>query len=150
MMLTTYIKLVFVLGRFPAIANHGRHFRSVPLNRSTPVPDGPLAGTPGINDNFWQNVWRSANALPSDFGDIRQPDQFVNEQIGSNTNPTPFVILRDAVNGAKGSLEVFKRPMAEDRFQDFVYAAAAGDEESIESFMAPLREVSLACRPFRK
>lgn len=88
--------------------------------------------------------------MPSSFGNIRQPDRFVNEQIGSNNNPTPFVILRDAVNGAKGRLEIFNRPMAEDVFQDFVDAAAAGDEQSVESFMAPLREVSLACRPFQR
>ncbi len=148
MMLTTYLKLSFLLGRFPAIANHGRHFRSVPVTARNPVPDGPQTRTPGINDAFWQNVWQDATALPSAFGNIRQPDRFVNEQIGSNTNPTPFVILRDAVNAVKGRLEMFRRPMAEDNFQDFVNAAVVGDEPSVESFMAPLREVSLACRLF--
>ena len=44
----------------------------------------------------------------------------MNEQIGSNSNPTPFVILRDAVNAVKGRLEIFNRPMSPSRFQGFV------------------------------
>ncbi|KFY90758.1 hypothetical protein V498_05840 [Pseudogymnoascus sp. VKM F-4517 (FW-2822)] len=51
------IPLVFLLGRFPAIANHGRYFSAA---------------------------------------------YYVNEQIGSNSNPTPFVMLQAAINGVKG------------------------------------------------
>jgi hypothetical protein len=140
MMLIIYIKLVFVLGRFPAIANHGFHFRPVPVNARRSAPDGPETRTPRITDAFWENVWRNRNALPSSF-DIRQPDLFVNEQVGSSNNPAPFVILRDVVNAVKGKLETFNRPMSETNFQNFVRAAVAGDEDSVESFMAPLREV---------
>ncbi|KAL8857507.1 MAG: hypothetical protein Q9178_006002 [Gyalolechia marmorata] len=93
-----------------------------------------------INDAFWQNVWQNPNALPSSFGKIRQPDRFINEQIGSNSIPSPLVILRDAVKGAKGRLETFHRLMAPTVFQNLVNAAAVGDEESVQSFMAPLRE----------
>ena len=140
------MQLAFVLGRFPAIANHAHHFNSAPVTARNPIPAGDPTRTAAIADDFWLNVWRSANALPSDF-EIRQPDQYVNEQIGSMTNPTPFVILRDAVNAAKGRLEIFNRPMSPDRFEGFVDAAAAGDEESVESFLAPLREVSKPVLP---
>ncbi len=139
-MLIIYIKLVFVLGRFPAIANHGRHFRALPVTARRIVPDGDRTRTPRITDPFWENVWRNRNALPSSF-DIRQPDLFVNEQVGSHNNPAPFVILRDAVNAVKGKLETFNRPMSQTNFQNFVRDAVAGDEQAVESFLAPLREV---------
>jgi chitinase len=64
------------------------------------------------------------------------------ERIGSTTNPSHFVILRDAVNAVKGQLEAFLRPMDPDRTEMYVQRALNGDETSIEAFMAPLREVS--------
>lgn len=138
----TYTKLVFLLGRFPAIANHGRHFRPVSLPRRG-VPDGVPTRIAGINSAFWQNTWQSANALPATFGSIRQPDQYVNEQIGSDSNPTPFVILQDAVNGVKGRIENFKSPMAQRKIRRHIKDAAAGNRTSVENFMAPLRQVNL-------
>lgn len=135
------IPLSFLLGRFPAIANHGRHFESLPVSARRNIPTGQSTRRPGIPDAFWQNVWTNANGLPSTFP-RRQPDQYINEQIGSNTNPTPFVFLRDAINGAKGRLEIFNRPMSDTVFDGHVAQAVAGNDEAIEAFLAPLREAS--------
>ncbi|KAK1752214.1 hypothetical protein QBC47DRAFT_433206 [Echria macrotheca] len=138
------VPLAFVLGRFPAVANHGRHWRPVPRSSRNPVPDGPPTRTPAINEAFWRDVWRNPNALPESFGPIRQPDQYVNEQIGSNSNPTAFTMLRDAVNGQKGRFEVFNSPMEIRRFERTVDRGVGGNETAVEEWLDTLRETVAA------
>jgi len=138
------VPLAFVLGRFPAVANHGRHWRPVPRSSRNPVPDGPQTRTPAIPESFWRDVWRNANALPESFGPIRQPDQYLNEQIGSNSNPTPLTMLRDAVNGQKGRFEVFNSPMEIRRFERLVDRGVAGNETAMEEWLDTLRETVAA------
>ncbi|KAI0157094.1 hypothetical protein GGR52DRAFT_586914 [Hypoxylon sp. FL1284] len=146
------------LSRFAAVANHGRQWRPAPGNdRINPSPDGPQTRTSPIADDFWRNVWQSANALPSDLPPvsdtspgIQSPVQRLYERLGSTTNQAHFVLLRDAVNAVKGRVEIFNRPMSQSNFNRWVRFALNGggsvdghaysDEESVEAFMAPLRE----------
>lgn len=116
------------------------------VTRANPIPDGARTRTAGIRESFWRHVWQSANALPSSFGNYRQPDQYVNEQIGSTTSPTAFVLLRDAVNGVKGRLEVFNSPMEKGKFNKHVRNALdkkVMNDTAVAAFLAPLREVRL-------
>lgn len=139
-----------LLARFAATANWGRLPRPVAVvfGRNQ-VPDGPPTRTPAIPDAFWQDVWDNAQGLPAGLPpvtpnspDLRRPWDRLYERFGSLTNPSHFVMLRDAVNAVKGQLEAFKRPMDPTRVQTYVQEALAGSETSIESFMSPLREVS--------
>jgi hypothetical protein len=139
-----------LLTRFSATANWGRLPRPVAVvfGRNQ-VPDGPPTRTPAIPDTFWQNVWDNGQGLPAGLPpvtpnspDLRQPWDRLYERFGSLTNPSHFVILRDAVNAVKGQLECFVRPMSPTRMQGYVRRALNGDETSIEAFMSPLREVS--------
>jgi hypothetical protein len=74
--------------------------------------------------------------------DLRQPWDRIYESFGSSTNPSHFVILRDAVNAVKGNLEAFQRPQGLKESRSYVQRALNGDETAVEAFMAPLREVS--------
>ncbi|KAL5330730.1 hypothetical protein ACEPPN_000250 [Leptodophora sp. 'Broadleaf-Isolate-01'] len=139
---------MMLLTRFSASANWGRLPRPVAVVYGrNQVPDGPATRTPAIRDAFWQNVWDNAQGLPAGLPpvaagspDLRRPWERLYERFGSLTNPSHFVILRDAVNAIKGQLECFIRPMSPTRMQGYVQDAVNGDESAIESFMAPLRE----------
>ncbi len=131
-----------IVGRFGATANYG----SLPNQRG--VPAGPPTRTPRIANAFWQDVWQNAAGLPAGLppvtpasGDLRTPYDRVYEALGSTTNPSHFTMLQDAVNAAKGRIENFVSPMDPRRVRSYARAGAAGDEPSIEAFMAPLREV---------
>jgi chitinase len=138
-----------VVARFAAVANHGRQWRPLPAVGANRVPNGEVTRTAAISDDFWQNVWNNANALPSGLPLIASgspvtlsPVQRVFERLGSTTNPDQFVLLRDAVNAVKGSIETFKSPMAINTFEGYVLEAAyEANETALEYFMAPLREV---------
>lgn len=138
--------------RFTATANHGRLPRPVPVSGGrNQIPDGPPTRTPAIPDVFWQNVWDNREGLPAGLPrvtlngpDLRRPWDRIYERFGSDNNPSHFVILRDAVNAAKGRIENFVRPMSEANMRMHVRVALAGgegDEQAIEAFMSPLREV---------
>lgn len=150
-------QLVF-LARFAQTANWGHLPRPRPRDAEERGPDGPPTRNPAIPDRFWQEVWNN-RSLPAGLPlvtptspDIRVPVTRVYERFGSTTNPNNFLFLRDAVNGVKGRIEIFVAPMAESRFRNFVNIALSGrsgadrnvtysDEEAVERFMAPLREV---------
>lgn len=136
-----------ILGRFITTANTGRLPRRAFAARGS-LPDGPRTRARPISDAFWRNVWNNAHGLPAGLPpvsptspDLRKPWDRVFECFGSTTNPSHFVLLRDAVNTMKGSIELFKSPMEERKFRSKVRRAVAGDEEAIQEFMAPLREV---------
>lgn len=114
------------------------------------IPQGRRTRTAPIPDSFWQNVWDNANGLPSGLPrvaprspDLRQPGQRIFERIGSNTNPSHFVLLRDSVNAIKGRLEGFTSPINVDTWERYVDDAAGqhGSELDVMIFMAPLRDV---------
>jgi len=138
--------------RFTATANHGRLPNPVPVvGRRNRIPGGPPTRTPAIPDAFWRNVWDNPQGLPAGLPrvtpnspDLRRPWDRTYERLGSDTNPSHFVMLRDAVNAAKGRIENFVRPMSEENIQRHVRTALAGgegDEKAVEAFMSPLREV---------
>lgn len=70
------------------------------------------------------------------------PSAYVNEQVGSNTNPRVLLFLEDSVNAAKGRLENFKRPMADSVAEELLEEALKGNETSAEAYVAAAREVS--------
>jgi chitinase len=132
------------LTRFTATANHGRLPRPVPVNSRTPVPDGPPTRTPAIRDLFWRNVWDDAQGLPAGLPrmtpnspDLRRPWDRIYERFGSDTNPSHFVLLRDAVNAIKGRLENFVRPMSETNMRSNVRRALTGDVPAVEALLSP-------------
>ena len=132
-----------MVGRFTATANYGR----LPNQRGDPA--GPPTRNARIANDFWQNVWQNAAGLPAGLppvtpasGDLRRPYDRIYEALGSTTNPSHFTMLQDAVNAAKGRIENFVSPVDPRRVRNYAAAGAAGDEPSIEAFMAPLREVS--------
>jgi chitinase len=139
-----------LLGRYAATANHGRLPLPVAvIGGRNRIPTGPLTRTPPIADPFWKNVWDNPKGLPaglprvtSNSPDLRRPWDRLYERFGSSTNPSHFIILRDAVNAAKGRIENFVRPMDPDVLLRHVRRALTGNEPSIEDFMSPLREVS--------
>jgi chitinase len=136
------------LTRFAATANHGRLRRPVPVNARNPVPVGPRTRTPAIPDAFWRNVWDNTQGLPAGLPrvtpnspDLRRPWDRLYERFGSDTNPSHFVLLRDVDNAVKRRIETFVRPMSEVNLRGHVRRALTGDEEAVEAFMSPLREV---------
>jgi hypothetical protein len=136
------------LTRFSATPNHGRLSRPVPVNARNPVPDGPRTRTPAILDAFWQNVWDNALGLPAGLPrvtanspDLCRPWDRFYKRFGSDTNPSHFVLLRDAVNAVKGRIENFVRPMSEANMRGHIRRALTADEAAVEAFMSPLREV---------
>lgn len=101
-----------------------------------------------MRDALWRRVWNDANVLPSglprvapDSPERQSPSDRLLERLGSNSNPSHFILLEKAVNAAKGQLEIFKRPMSEDKMEENVEKALAGDDEALQRYMAPLREV---------
>lgn len=152
--IVTDISEVVFLARYAQGSNWGR----LPERRyriaATTGPSGPRTRTPAIPNRFWQNAWRTASlpaGLPRvspDSPDIRIPVERLYERLGSVTNPSGFVFLRDAVNAIKGRLEIFRAPMSRENIEDHVEVALAGGdrgEHAVESFMSPLREVRLLC-----
>lgn len=145
---------LFVLSRFSAVAANGRQFRQVVVRgTNNAVPDGPVTRTSQVSEAFWRNVWNNDEALPSGLPrvsssspDLRNPAQRLYERMGSNTNPTHFVFLRDSVNAVKGQLETFKRPMAEAKIAVHTMNALDATNENqwldIQAVFSSLREVS--------
>lgn len=139
-----------ILSRFATSANHGR----LPLpvyvtTTSNAHPAGPITRNPAIRSAFWESVVTDPEALPPGLPrvtecspDLRRPWDRLMERMGSDTNPSHFVFLRDSVNAIKGQIECFRRPMEQGRLRSFVRTALAGDETAIHSFITPLREVS--------
>lgn len=57
------------------------------------------------NDNFWQNIWHSETALPSNVESLtaesvkrRGPAYLFSEGFGSRENARDFLLLEGAVN----------------------------------------------------
>lgn len=114
-------------------------------------PEGPPTRNPAVAEAFWRDVWNSAEGLPAnlppvteDSPELRRPVDRLYEALGSTNNAAHFTLLEGSVNAIKGRIEVFNSPMAENRFRTLVRDAAgeSGGEaaETIQSFMAPLRE----------
>ncbi|BCR84335.1 uncharacterized protein ACHE_11737S [Aspergillus chevalieri] len=141
---------LLIVSRFAATANHGRLPLARPIRTvDDTVPQGRRTRTRAIPDPFWQNVWGNAIGLPaglppvaSNSPDLRQPGQRIFERIGSNTNPSHFVLLRDSVNAIKGRLEGFASPIDVSVWERYVRQAAGrhGSELDVMTFMAPLRD----------
>ncbi|KAI6779197.1 Bacteriodes thetaiotaomicron symbiotic chitinase [Emericellopsis cladophorae] len=129
------------------------------LRAGTPVgqlhPQGPLTSTPAVgNEDFWRNVWNNENGLPAGLPpvtetspDLRRPVDRLFEALGSNSNPTNFLLLDENVNELKGLVETFKAPMAQDEFDDRLEAATnpssgVTNMEDVTRMLAPLRELS--------
>jgi chitinase len=118
-------------------------------------PLGRLTNTPAVgNEEFWRNVWASANGLPArlppvteNSPDLRAIVDRLFEALGSNSNPFHFTLLQDNLNGMKGRIEVFNAPMASNKFNAYLRNStnpALSDDlrnRARMSFMTPLREL---------
>jgi chitinase len=139
---------VMLLSRFPAVASHGRHWASgrVMHPRSNPIPTGDQTRTPAIPESFWTDHWDNANGLPNaiQIGSFstRQPSQAMAEALGSSTNPSNFLLLEDAVNGAKGQTEAFRRHMSDSRLRRLINRSIGGDAAATSEMLESLQEVS--------
>jgi hypothetical protein len=115
--------------------------------RSNPIPTGDLTRTPAVSESFWRNRWDNVQGLTTEVavGDsfrTRQPSQAMAEGLGSNTNPSNFLLLNEAVNGAKGEIEAFRRHMSDDRLRRLIDRSVAGDADATTEILESLQEVS--------
>jgi len=141
---------LFFLSVFVQSANWGRLPQPRYRRVYTEGPSGPPTRNPAIPDGYWRDVW-ARRSLPAGLPrvsptspDIRSPVGRSYERWGSNTNADHFLFLQDAVNAAKGQLEVFKSPMDLKKFRGHLADAVSGsdtDEHSAELLLMPLREV---------
>jgi len=63
--------------------------------------------------------------------DICEPSQRIYEKLGSDTNPSHFTLLQDAVNREKDILENFKRPQSDDAYERLSLPASKDDDKAI-------------------
>lgn len=64
------------------------------------------------------------------------------EALGSNTSPSDFLLLNEAVNGAKGEIEAFKRHMSDDRLRRLIDSSVAGSADATTEILESLQEAS--------
>ncbi|RWA07611.1 hypothetical protein EKO27_g7496 [Xylaria grammica] len=139
---------LFTAARFASVANWGRHWLPMPyIDPYISFPLGAPTQTPGIRTAFWEDVWNNPEGLPRnlplvtpDSADLRRPVDRVFEALGSNTNPSHFVLIQSAINNVKGQFEAFAFPMQDNEFNGYVRQALAGNNTAIRCFLAPLRE----------
>ena len=140
---------LFLLSRFLASANYGRHWTQAPMNtRTNPVPSGPRTITAAIPDDFFINQLDEPNALPADVEaltdgspQLRMPSELLAEGFGSTTNPSNFLLLERAVNRAKGRIETFNRNMSPAVLTSLINRAIQGDEAAAQRVLESLAEV---------
>jgi hypothetical protein len=136
-----------ILSRFPAVASHGRHWTGGrPMHpRINPIPTGEQTTTPAIPEAFWRDHWDNPNGLPNpiQIGNFstRQPSEAMAEALGSTTNPSNFMLLVDAVNGAKGQTEAFRRHMSDSRLRRLINRSIGGDAGATAEMLESLQEV---------
>lgn len=157
---TDFWDQVNFLPRSMQMANHGRLMTPQDMRAKSKDrrPTGPKTRAPRISSSYFENVWQSPRALPSNVPPvsptsprIQEPEKYAYEVLGSMTNVEPFLVVRDTINAMKAKIEDCKAPMAQDKFEKRVKAALTGgdkkldisEEEAIQHFMAPLREVSI-------
>ncbi|KAJ4381977.1 hypothetical protein N0V85_008603 [Neurospora sp. IMI 360204] len=140
---------ILLLSRYAAVASHGMHWATgrVMHPRSNPIPNGDRTRTPAVSESFWQNTWDNAQGLTTEVavGDsfrTRQPSQAMAEGLGSNTSPSNFLLLNEAVNGAKGEMEAFKRHMSDDRLRRLIDRSVAGDADATTEILESLQEAN--------
>lgn len=119
--------------------------------QSNPIPTGRATRTPVVPESFWRNVWDNAQALSQDVhvGDsfaTRQLSQAMAEALGSSTNPSRFMLLNNATNGAKGRAEAFLRNMSDARLRRLINRSIAGDAAATSEMLESLQEVSRQAR----
>ncbi|KAI1852652.1 hypothetical protein JX266_002193 [Neoarthrinium moseri] len=146
---------VLINSRFPAVANHGRHWERSPAGHiradgrrvGQVTPAGPQTRNPGIRDEFWQNIWNNAQGLPAGLPrvtpnspELRRPADRVYEALGSRDNIEPFTFLEAAINKRKGAIEMYRRPMDPVVLLTHLADAVNGNTTSVQIFMAPMRE----------
>ncbi|RKU40671.1 hypothetical protein DL546_003055 [Coniochaeta pulveracea] len=136
-----------LLSRFPAVASHGRHWATGRMMhpRSNPIPTGDPTRTPAVREAFWRDIWDNGQGLTTavavgDSFQTHQPSQAMAEALGSNTSPSDFLLLNEAVNGAKGEIEAFKRHMSDDRLRRLIDSSVAGSADATTEILESLQE----------
>lgn len=145
----------FILARFCAVANHGRHWAPRPFSMDGQrTPEGPATQTPAITDeSFWAEHWNDPNGLSAGLDrvtdtspDHRRPADRMFEALGSTTNPYCMVMTQDRLRRAKSQIESFIEPMSNDALIPLLYRAAypdgvGGGDEALATLFAPLDDV---------
>ena len=146
-----------LLSRYAAVASHGQHWATGrPMSAlRNPIPTGQRTRTPPVPESFWQNVWDNPQGLSREIrvGDsfvTRQPSQAMGEALGSMTNPSRFLLLNNATNGAKGRAEAFLRNMSDSRLRRLIERSIAGDAAATSEMLESLQEVSHHARARKK
>lgn len=154
-----------------AIGKYGLHYRVVRQRGQGQIPNGIPTTNPRLDPNFFTDMSSSVlpvvmQQITPGGATHQKPIDRLMERFGSKKNPAHFVFVEGSVNAVKGRLEDLNNPMDVARFNILVRVAVAGgggienptpkkkrkpgapdviilsEEEAIEAFFAPLRDVS--------
>jgi hypothetical protein len=135
--------------RLPDVANHAQVWERRPTNARNPRPMGPTTRTAVISDEFWRAFWNNEEALSANTERLTPSSplictllQLFAEVLGSNTNPANLMLPDEAVHGAKGDIEGFKRHMSDARMRINIRAVPANDRAAATLIIESLQEVS--------